>query len=367
MHANKVEDRLPYLSFTEVYDHHPQAVIAQEDHPSIETLNDLCGSRIGVLHKSSQSTVLSKRYPCIKLVHFNTTKEVAFALAKGEIDAMFGNYDYSVTTLKRAGLSGFKTIHLEYIPPIGFARIGVKKTEPLLVSIFNKAIAAITEEEKARISSKWIDIELPPVPQWLKSESQVTLTPDERTWLDAHSIIRMEGGILQPLDGIERDGEVSGLARAYSDLIAAKLGIRFEHSTGVWAEVHERAKRKEIDAIRLLVPNRKREAYLNFSEPYAEVSFGLVTREGTGAPIHLSDLGGRRVAVLKASYPHNYLAQNYPAIKLVEVDYPKLLPYTGMRLLFRNSKPLPVNESEWWQTIRPRRPSKNSTPKRNWF
>jgi len=163
LQAAELEERKPYLNFTQVYSYTPMAVIAGEDEPTISGPDALCGRRVGVLKDSAQSSYLMKHFPCINVVHFKALEQVTYAFAGGEIDAVFGNYDYYASHLKQAGLVGFKAIYIKYLPPMGFSRIGLRNDEPLLLSIFDKAIAAITDEERARINNKLLGLKLPSV------------------------------------------------------------------------------------------------------------------------------------------------------------------------------------------------------------
>ncbi|MFC1857463.1 transporter substrate-binding domain-containing protein [Thermodesulfobacteriota bacterium] len=226
---------------------------------------------------------------------------------RGEADVFVG-VSANTYLISKYQLSNIlpKFVFLDY--PDEFC-ITVRSDWPQLVSILNKGLESFSDNEMHAIITKWIQL-----PGQL---SGVEMSAEEKAWLKEHPDIRMGGGIFPPLDGQNTDGEVVGIARDYADHIARKLGIRFEHSSGVWTDVHEQAKRREIDGIRLLVPNKERDRYLNFTRPYTKLSYGLVMRDSVDPVSNLTELGDKRVATLKASYDQDYLSERYPEIILV--------------------------------------------------
>ena len=276
----------------------------------INTMEDLSGRRIGLRQGNRLEEKLLEGIPRITLVPVGSDEALVSLLQSRQVDAVIGGISLRLTAVEKM----LTDIRLAFIVPDSETEIlySIRKDWPELQSIMNKALASVPFGERMAILEKW----------GRKYEAEPELLPlglsaEEKQWLDSHPVIHLGGGILLPMDGMMIGGEVKGMARAYSDLIAGKLGIRFEHSAGVWADVHEQAKQLEIDGIRLVIPNQKRDAYLNFTAPYAESSFGVVTRDVATPPTRLDELTGKRVAVLKASYVHNYLAENHPDITLV--------------------------------------------------
>lgn len=145
----------------------------------------------------------------------------------------------------------------------------------------------------------------------------IELTAAEQSWLAAHPKITLGGGIFPPLDGVDTSGKPYGIGPDYTELLAEMLGIEFEYVSGPWAEIHEMAKERKIDGIRLLAKNTEREKYLAYAGSYTDYTYGIFTTRNAEEVRTLQDLAGRTVAVLDASAEHTYLAENYPDIKLI--------------------------------------------------
>lgn len=320
LQAAELEERKPYLNFTQVYSSTPQAVIASEDEPTISGLDALCGRRVGVLKDSSQSRYLMKHFPCINVVHFKALEQVAYALAGREIHAVFGNYDYYASHFKQAGLVGFKAIYIEYLPPMGFARIGLRNDEPLLVSIFDKAIAAITDEERVRITNRWLGLKFPSVSADLGT--RVNLTPEEQAWLAQDHTVRVRVVNFPPYMFLEKD-KIKGIVIDYLNLIGQRTGLTFEFSPETRPGQEALKSLKNLqgpDLMTGLSPKAEHEPYMDFSEPYMASARVIFTRTDGEFIATIDDLKGRTLAVPHGTLVHKRIEVEYPDIGLLLCD-----------------------------------------------
>lgn len=235
LNADVVEERKRYLNFTEVYKYSPQTLVAREDESFIDSLEALCGRKVAAIHNTSTLNYLRTHYPCIELLETRTNDESLLALVIGEVDAVFDRFEVLNMKMKEMALVGFKSVYFEYIPPVGFSRIGVRKDQPLLVSMLNKAIASITYDERDRINNSWLGLEIPPVPTDLKKHS--ILTDGELAWLDAHPEITLatdEGWL--PYVIVEKDGGISGVEADLVERINDLTGANIRLELGEWSD-----------------------------------------------------------------------------------------------------------------------------------
>jgi PAS domain S-box-containing protein len=245
---------------------------------------------------------------------------VAYALAGGEIDAVFGNYDYYASHFKQAGLVGFKAIYIEYLPPTGFARIGLRNDEPLLPSIFDKAIAAITDEERESITNRWLGLKFPSVSADLGT--RVNLTPEEQAWLAQDHTVRVRVVNFPPCMFFEED-KIKGIAIDYLNLIAQRTGLTFEFSpeTRPWQEALKSLKNLQgPDLMTSLSPIAEHEPYMDFSEPYMASARVIFTRTDGEFISTIDDLKGRTLAVPHGTLVHKRIEMEYPDIGLLLYD-----------------------------------------------
>ncbi len=308
----KTPERLKYLLYTPPYAENPNTILSRVD-TSYENLEQLFGKTVSVPKGFFYEEVLKRDFPQIMILPLTTTLDTIKAVSFGKADAALGELAVFNHLLSQHMISDLAVTGEVRVgnPELALLNIATRKDLPVLVSILTKGVKAITVEERRALKVKWLQTDAMSKPRL------IGLTSDEQAWLNAHPVIRMGGGILTPLDGKGADGEVEGIARDYADLIATKLGIRFEHSAGIWADVHQQAREKEIDGIRLLAPNEERDRYLNFTQPYSKLSYGFVMRDSAEQITSIAGLTDKRLATLKASFDHGYLAEHYPELNLV--------------------------------------------------
>lgn len=151
---------------------------------------------------------------------------------------------------------------------------------------------------------------------------QMVLTKQEKSWLDAHPIIRV--GIdrdFAPYESIDKEGKFVGMAADYLRLLQKRMGVRFEIiSDRSWAEILEMAKRGELDMLSSAVKTPERSLYLIFTKPY-KFSSAVIIDNGGGEFIGgLNHLDGKRVAVEKGYFMQELLERNYPGIRLTPAE-----------------------------------------------
>ncbi len=142
-------DRSRYLNFTQPYLHFPFMIFTRKEAPLITSIKDLTNSRIAVERGYVTEEYLRKDFPQMKLSLSNTTTEALQALASGDVDAYIGNLTLGSYMIDKLGLGNLKVA-----APTPYANdlaIGVRKDWPELLSIMDKALAAIDENERRAI------------------------------------------------------------------------------------------------------------------------------------------------------------------------------------------------------------------------
>ena len=155
--VSKTTERQNYFLFSEPYFTFQRVIIVREDNNAINNLEDLKYTTVSVQENSSHHSYLSK-IPEINLSLYPTVEEALIAVSKGNETSFVGNLATSAYLIKSYGLTGLKYVSLdeEDQQHLYFA---VRNDWPVLVSIINKGLVSITEEEKMEITDKWIGLE----------------------------------------------------------------------------------------------------------------------------------------------------------------------------------------------------------------
>lgn len=151
------EDRIgrPFL-YTDPYVVFPLVIVTRPDVDFISETGKLSGKKVGVGKGYSSFHFLKKNYPDIKLVETVDIQAGLKLLHDGAIDAFVdhlavvsANINKSGYNLKIAGKTEFNFEH----------RIGIDPAYPELVSIINKILSKITNEEHNQIYNKWVRLQ----------------------------------------------------------------------------------------------------------------------------------------------------------------------------------------------------------------
>ena len=155
--AMSTPERLSYMSFTKPYLKASLVIVTQSTKPFIDDPKSFITQPLGITKDYAYIEILKNKYPTINLVEYETLNDGLEAVRRGEI---FGYIDNLIT-------SGY-LIQKNYIGELKVAGkfeedwslgIGVRNDEPILLSIFNKAISSIENEEYRKIINKWISVQ----------------------------------------------------------------------------------------------------------------------------------------------------------------------------------------------------------------
>ena len=144
-----------YMNFSKAYINFPVVVVLPKSESPIRTLNELeQGKKISIVKDYGYVSALKKKYPNLNYVESVTVKEGLMLVASGQADAFIGSIStigylipkLGIDNLKIAGETGL-SIHLSY---------AVRKDWTTLVSILDKTINSISQEEVNGIIDKWI-------------------------------------------------------------------------------------------------------------------------------------------------------------------------------------------------------------------
>ena len=142
---------------------------------------------------------------------------------------------------------------------------------------------------------------------------------EEIAWLKKHPVVRLAPDPdFPPIEFIDSDGNYNGIAAGYIKLFEARLPIKFEiiHLKN-WSEVLVQGKERKIDMFGAAAPSVDRLKYMRFTKPYVEFPAVVLVKDSAEHFPILSELSGKRVAVVSNYADHEYMIKAYPQIPLV--------------------------------------------------
>ena len=155
--AMATPERLEYMNFTTPYISAPLVITTQITKPFIEDPLSIQNNRLGITKGYAYIEILKAKYPQINLIEFETLNAGLEAVRRGTI---FGFIDNLIT-------SGY-AIQKNYIGELKVAgkfddswelSIGVRNDDLILLSVFNKVISSIKNEEYREVINRWISVQ----------------------------------------------------------------------------------------------------------------------------------------------------------------------------------------------------------------
>ena len=123
-----------------------------------------------------------------------------------------------------------------------------------------------------------------------------------------------------PHEFLDESGKPSGYNVAMTEAIAKVMGLQVKIVLGPWDGLRDKLRKGEIDIIQGILKSSEREAYLDFSAPYAIVSQTIFARKGGRRNISVADLSSREVIVQRNGYIEEYLRRISPDSQFIQVD-----------------------------------------------
>lgn len=152
----RTPERESYISFTDTYTDFPISIFTGPSISYIGSMDKLEGFKVGVVEGYATHELLARQHPNIDLVLVANTVEALDKLSDGEIDAYVGAL---LVTSYYIGQNGYVGIKVAGETPYRYEqRMGVQKGNPILVSILNKALGAISKEERDTIYNRWVGV-----------------------------------------------------------------------------------------------------------------------------------------------------------------------------------------------------------------
>lgn len=297
-------ERREWFLFTEPYIFKSLVIVARSDDRQLTRREDLEGRRVALVRDYHYSQQVLEEFPAATPVWVDTMLDALNAVAIGQADACIIHHAAAESLRAKYQLGGLRYAAI-YARDDSSESIAVRKDWPELAAILDKALDAISATEMLAIEQAWLPAPLP------LGDQEVPLSAEERYWVKAHPVIRL--GVhpdLVPLDFIDPQGSHQGIAADYLELLAPRLGLKFELvPTGNWEGALAKAASGEVDLLATTARTPEREKTLSFSAPFADFNRVVVTRSDAPFISSLEDIRAWRIAVPAESAHAQFLAE----------------------------------------------------------
>ncbi len=315
--ASNTEGRREYVLFTDPYIEIDTAIVVRKDQQEkVVGLDSLEGKTIAVPKGAYIYEMLAGKFPNIHLNIVKSNEEALKALSIGEADAYVGNLAVASHFIEINLLTNLQIVsRLENEQAI--LGIAVRKDWPVLHSILQKALGAISAEQHKDIRRRWIHL---PQSEKMDQAPQVGFTENEQQWLQQIGKIRL--GVdpaWPPIEYFDKNKNYKGIAADYVSMVSKNLGIEMLANPQLsWDEAVERAKLGEVDVFPAIARTAQRDAYLLFTEPYLHFPSLIYMRDDAVLITGLKDLTNKTIAVEKNYSNHEILEKITQILTILE-------------------------------------------------
>ncbi len=155
--ALSFESNLFNLLKTRSYQEFPWVIINKRQASLIGGIRDLHGKSVAVIERYAIKKQLQKDHPEIHLVLVEKAEDGLKAVLSDKVDAFVENLAVAGYQIQAQNITSLKVAASTDFPNSGLA-FSVRKDWPELVSILNKGIASISDQEHDQIRQKWFSV-----------------------------------------------------------------------------------------------------------------------------------------------------------------------------------------------------------------
>ncbi|KAA8728796.1 transporter substrate-binding domain-containing protein [Ewingella americana] len=259
------------------------------------------------------------QYPQARLKIYPNYQEAVGAVAFGRADVYLGD----LYPISKNFLNNMRVLKFADFPPKTFS-FATAKDDAQLQDIINKTLAAVSTEEQLSILQRWHIGRS----SMLLSQQIFQLSDEEKAWVARHPLVRVaviDG--YAPMTFIDDDGNYRGITIDVLAQIRLRTGLSFEiREASNVNQLKQMVSDGEADMIGALTPSSDRKQQLMFTRPYMTNAFVMVVRQQNGGPnqplppTSLSEMQGKRLAVIEGTGMIEKIRNLYPQIQLVMAD-----------------------------------------------
>jgi len=313
----ETSERSEYLNFTKPYLDLPWVYYGRRGSGSINSIKDLEGKKIGVVIESIPWSIYKNEYSYLDLTEFSSAIEALKSLSSGSIDVYaellpIGNY-----TITQNLIDDLEVIGNKFYPENeneDRIRLAARKDWPILISILEKGMDAITAEELLALNTKWSTRS--------NEKDTLILSREEKEWLSKNNTIKVAAiDNVMPYQIIDNQDNVSGLATDYIKLIFNKLNLELKWvKNEKFSDAIEKTKADKIQIIPIITPTEERRSEFLMTDSYASGAHMIFARNDVNLVSNIDELANKRFIQIKGYAINEWLNKKIPNIIKTEVE-----------------------------------------------
>ncbi|MCD6431011.1 MAG: transporter substrate-binding domain-containing protein, partial [Deltaproteobacteria bacterium] len=162
--AMPTPERRSYMNFTNPYLSIPLVMAAKTETPFIDNISAITNKKIGIVKGYAFNEILHQRFPKMQIINVASVPAGLKQVVEGKLFGFIGTLATVGYTIQKDFVGELKVAgKLDERWELGIA---TRNDEPLLVDIFNKAIASINPTTHQKILNNWIAVRFDQKPDY---------------------------------------------------------------------------------------------------------------------------------------------------------------------------------------------------------
>jgi HD-GYP domain-containing protein (c-di-GMP phosphodiesterase class II) len=298
----KTKKREKYAFFTNHYFKIKNYIFIKESNNHIVSIKDLSHKKLAIKEESGNIEAIRNKFPKIKLILCKSDIETIEKVLSGEADALYASALAIENILREESISGIKGIYQkEFKTPS--LHMMIDRDEPILQSIIQKALDAITYSQKEEIISNWI-----------KSYNTIHLTTEEKRWLNEHRVIKFTGDPnWLPFEAFNNKKYI-GIMADYLSEVEHILNVDFvKVPSNSWNHALKMLLNSDVDVITESVGSSIMK-FVKFTKPILKNNIYIIMEKSNYFVNDLNSLKGKKIVMIENYGYINHLKSRYPDI-----------------------------------------------------
>ncbi len=155
---NETEASQAYINFTQPYFNFATVIATRDDASFIGGYSQLYGKKVALQAYFFITEYVREHHPEIQIIEVENTQEALKLVSEQKAFATIDGLPTIVNTIETLALENVKIVGS--VPQENKMKLGVRKDNDLLLSIFSKGIGSLTETEKIGLYKNWFDIDV---------------------------------------------------------------------------------------------------------------------------------------------------------------------------------------------------------------
>ncbi len=309
------QEKSSYMTFSSPYHEAVEYFFIRSD-IELDDKNSLDGLRVALPKDDSRISTIKRYFPELNIIETNTADQAIQLVLNGKAELLYDYYAVLSYKLEKQGITNIEPLQSTRYLGSENLYMATQKSEPVLSSIIDKGLLAISSIQKRSIDDKWFKRNI--IAGGMSKN--IILSPSEQFWLNEHKTVRFTGDPnWLPYEAFDKDGNYIGIVAEYLKLIENKLGITIEYvPTASWTESINLIESGQVDMISETSDSTLGQ-FLTFTRPYLNSPIVIVMRDDNVYVENISAIKKKKIAVIhEYGYVDNIRTQ-YPDINFIEV------------------------------------------------